>query len=353
MISHILDARGPALPSVIPSVVVLVRLGSGEEVLRCIGGAGAPAAADQDTVFQVMSISKPVTAFGALRLAHLGQLDLDAPVVDLLKSWTFPPDRTSGFDPRAITVRRILCHAAGLNVHGYGWVEPGASHPTPADLLDGRGWPDIPLQLVGAPGALALYSGGGYLLLQQVIEDVTGRPFAAVMRESVFEPLGMTRSTFDHADSILADLATRHDDQGSPLPPARIAAAAVSGLYSTARDLTRFLTALSPGPDARPPGSGLISPQAAEQMTSTQATDAQGRGWSLGFYMLQFPAGTIFHHGGLKTGWWSQIDGVAGAGHTIVTLTNGDASDVHVKPIVAELRQLLLAGSGSKSSTTP
>jgi CubicO group peptidase (beta-lactamase class C family) len=339
-VAALLDTALPALPPSVPGGIVLVRLAGGEEVRRGFGSRGARGhapAPDEDTVFQVLSISKPVSAMGALRLAHAGVLDLDAPVVDLVRSWTLPADRAAGFDPRRITLRRLLCHAAGLNVHGYDWLEPGAPRPATAELLDGAGNPHKQLRVIAPPGIHALYSGGGYTLLQQVIEDVTGRPFARVMHDTVFAPLGMTRSTFDDSHPALASLATPHDGAGGPLPVRRAAAVACSGLNSTARDLTRFLGALSPA-DA----GGPLPADLAAMMTGTQARDAQGRGWSAGFYMLEFERGTIFHHGGLKSGWWSQIDGVAGAGHSMVALTNGDASDEHVKPILAELRQLLL-----------
>lgn len=308
-------------------------------MVRCYGGATV------DTVFQVLSISKPVVALGALRLAHGGVLGLDVPVTDVLRSWSIPQPRCGGFDPQGITVRRILCHAAGLNIHGYDWRAPGAPRPTAAELLDGMGDPNNQLRIVGPPGGAALYSGGGYTLLQQVVEDATGRGFAAVMREAVLEPLGMTRSTFDDDDPILAGLAERHDAAGRPLGRARIAATASSGLHTTARDLTRFLAALQPGPRGEPPGRGLITPEMAAGMTGVQAVDAGGRGWSLGFYMLEYPAGKAFHHGGFKSGWWSQIDGVVGKGHTMVVMTNSDASDEHVKPIVGDLRQMLIRGS--------
>ncbi len=340
-VAELLDSRCAALPGCIADVVILVGLPGGNEVLRCFAGAGRSAAADEHAPFQVMSISKPVAAFGALRLAHLGVIDLDAPVVDLLRTWTFPPDRTGGFDPRGITVRRILCHAAGLNIHGYDWA-PLGDLPSASQLLDGLGDPNNALRIIAEPGARALYSGGGYTLLQQIIEDVTGRGYADVMRDTVLAPLGMTRSTFDASDPLVAGAAMRHDAEGQPLPPARIAALACSGLYSTSRDLTRFLRAVH---DAREnSGAGLIPPEAAAAMQSTQTLDAHGRGWSLGFYMLSYDRGDIFHHGGLKQGWWSQIDGVAGRGQTIVTLTSGDSSEVHIKPIIADLRQLLLEG---------
>lgn len=347
-VADLLDRRLGQAPRTIPGAVFLIRLAGGHQVLRRVAAPGA-APVNEHTIFQVMSISKPVVTFAALRLGHLGVLDLDAPVESLLRSWSLPAERTRGLDFGAVTIRRILCHAAGLSVHGYGWVEAGAPRPTPAQLLDGIDGPEYQVRLIHPPGTRAQYSGGGYTLLQQAIEDVTGRPFAAVIQDTVLGPLGMARSTFDDGSPLLASLATRHDAQGLPLPPARIASPAATGLYSCAADLSRFLAALLPGPRGEPPGRGLIHHADALAMTSTQAADAVGRRWALGFYLLRHPGETIFHHGGLKTGWWSQIDGFAQAGHTMVTLTNGDAADEHVKPILADIRELLLSGRAGQT----
>ena len=151
-----------------------------------------------DTVFQVGSISKPVTAWGVMRLVQQGKLDLDAPVDRYLTRWHLPP---SPFDADGVTIRRLLSHSAGLNSQDY---SPIATRPLPSleQSLSGesggvnarRGSDDVRITM--APGQQHSYSNGGYTLLQLAIEEVTGEPFARYMQREVLDPLGMTHSSF-------------------------------------------------------------------------------------------------------------------------------------------------------------
>ena len=147
-----------------------------------------------DTVFQVGSISKPVTAWGVMRLVQQGKLDLDAPVDRYLTRWHLPP---APFDADGVTIRRLLNHSAGLNSQDY---SPIATRPLPSleQSLSGesggvnarRGSDDVRITMT--PGQQRSYSNGGYTLLQLAIEEVTGEPFARYMQREVLDPLGMT-----------------------------------------------------------------------------------------------------------------------------------------------------------------
>jgi CubicO group peptidase (beta-lactamase class C family) len=145
------------------------------------------------TRFQAASLSKPVTAWGVLRLVETGQIGLDEPVVGRLRRWRPPP---SPFDADGITVRRLLSHTAGLLVHGY--VGQPSDRPLPpiAASLSGETGDGFPVEPLEAPGRGWLYSGGGYSLLQLLIEELTGRPFADYMQTGVLGPavvrLGLT-----------------------------------------------------------------------------------------------------------------------------------------------------------------
>jgi CubicO group peptidase (beta-lactamase class C family) len=134
------------------------------------------------TRFQAASVSKPVTAWGVLRLVEQGRIDLDVPVVGHLRRWRPPP---SPFRVDGITVRRQLSHTAGLSVHGY--VGQTLDRPLPAieaSLAD-EGGASFPVELLDPPGRRWLYSGGGYSVLQLLVEELTSRPFADVMQTEV------------------------------------------------------------------------------------------------------------------------------------------------------------------------
>ena len=188
------------------------------------------------TRFQAASLSKPVTAWGVLRLVESGRIRLDEPVVGHLRRWRLPPSR---FNADGLTVRRLLSHTAGLSVHGY--VGQRADRPLPsiAASLSGETGDSFPVELLEPPGRRWLYSGGGYSLLQLLAEELTGRPFADYMQAEVLGPLGMTASSFRW--SRTAETARPHDAGGGRLPDFVFAEQAAAGLVTTAPDLARFL----------------------------------------------------------------------------------------------------------------
>ncbi|WP_425884702.1 serine hydrolase domain-containing protein [Micromonospora sp. DT81.3] len=120
-----------------------------------------------DTVFQVGSISKTLTAWGVMHLVETGQISLDAPVESYLTRWAFPP---SAYDSSDVTVSRVLSHTAGLNrVDGYPL--PG-DQPLPSleDHLDGNNGGGQSLRIDLEPGQQFNYSNAGYTLLQLMMK---------------------------------------------------------------------------------------------------------------------------------------------------------------------------------------
>ncbi len=344
-VARIIDGRAPQLMTAhnVPGLSILVTLSDGSTIERALGVANVSTGAPMTTesVFQLMSISKPVTAFGVLRLAERGVLDLDAPVSTYLRSWTLPHDRRNGHDFEQVTLRRLLSHTAGFNVHGFLWTSPGAPSPTTIQLLDGIEGPDFVLRLIHAPGERLLYSGGGYTLIQCVVEDVTGRAFADVIRDEVLEPMGMTSSSYAATPEVLARLATRHDAEGRPLPRMLCSAHAPTGLYSTPRDLTRIWSAMFAGARGEAPGRDVLSPGSARLMTTPQTDPGADRVTGLGFFLWPRRTDMVFSHSGFKQGWWSQVDGLLHRRAVIAVCGNGEAGKACVMTLCAEIRQLL------------
>ena len=147
-----------------------------------------------DTLFQAGSISKSLTAWGILHLVDEGRLLLDDPVGKYLTKWKLS---NSEFNNNEVTIRRLLSHTAGLSPHkGYLGVAPGKHLDSIEESLSGKGWLNEPVEVTNKPGSETIYSGGGYTILQLVIEEVTGIPFDRYMEEQIMKPLGMKSSSF-------------------------------------------------------------------------------------------------------------------------------------------------------------
>ena len=282
------------------------------------------------TRFQAASLSKPVTAWGVLRLVESGRIGLDEPIIGRLRRWRPPP---SPFDTDGVTVRRLLSHTAGLSVHGYVGQTPDRPLASVASSLSGETGDGFPVELLEAPGRGWLYSGGGYSLLQLLVEELTGRPFADYMQTEVLEPLGMTASSFRW--SRTAHTARPHDTDGRPLPDFAFAEQAAAGLVTTAPDLACFLGAALAGPGGEPPGRGVLSP-AGVRLALTAAPATDGR-WGLGYGLGLTPSGDLLaYHEGANRGWRAGLALLPDRGAGIAVLANGDAGSGPIDAVVQQ-----------------
>jgi CubicO group peptidase (beta-lactamase class C family) len=272
-------------------------------------------------------LSKWITAWGVMTLVETGKLDLDKPVSVYLKRWKLPPSK---FDNERVTVRRLLSHTAGLTDGlGYAGFAPGqplqmleASLTQAADASPGR---DGRTRVGIEPGTEFRYSGGGYTLLQLLIEDVSGQSFADYMNTIVLVPLGMTHSTFVLQDET--DVADIFDERGRPATHFRFTAQAAASLYTTSTDLTRFLQAHIPGPNGEPAGRSVLRPQTLDEMRRPHAAQFGIDIWGLGtiLYAPNKSGGFVIGHDGsnepaINTA--ARIDPASGDG--IVVLESGN-----------------------------
>ena len=293
------------------------------------------------TVFQAASISKVVSAAVVLRLVQDGVLDLDEPVSRRLTRWRLPE---SEFDSDKVTLRRILSHTAGLSVPGYlGFLPDQPVQTLEASLASASDADDRGVAMILPPGEKWAYSGGGYTLMELLVEEVTGRPFAQVARELVLEPLGMGLSSFGDDPRLRGHKSRSYTADGIAVPERHFAALAAAGLWATAGDLGRFavgLTAGGPEEGGRGPRLGLersflqdmLSPQPGAESGLVFA----GSRWGLGLGLVDLPGGQgvlAFHPGDNLPAWHSLL--VFLPGHEpggsqtrgFAILTNGEHGD--------------------------
>jgi CubicO group peptidase (beta-lactamase class C family) len=305
----------------VPGVSIAVISSGRASWARAYGVAeeGSSPRVNVETLFQAGSISKAVTAVGAMRLVERGTLSLDGDVNSRLKSWKVPQGPRAGSPPA--TLRTLLNHTAGLNVPSFGGYPPGAPVPTVLQIL--RGEPPANTPPVAVEGTFGewSYSGGGTMVVQQLMTDATGQDFASLMQRLVLEPAKMGRSTFDHVSAERAGNAAAGHTANGPLPGRwrTYPELAAAGLWSTPSDLAQFGVALlrSLVPGGRKP---LLSQASLREML----VPGQGA-WGLGFFISGTGDSLVFGHDGSTSGFTSRILLRAATRDGVVVMTNGES----------------------------
>lgn len=283
--------------------------------------------ATPQTLFQAASISKPVAASGALALVDEGVLALDENVNAKLRAWKVPP---SSFQ-QAVTLRRLLSHTAGLTVHGFPGYPPGylttGAVPTGVQILQGVPPSNTgPIRVDVEPGSQWRYSGGGYVVLQTLMSDVTGKPFPELMRDRVLTRAGMRTSTYEQPlpASLRPLAATAYRGDGKPvegkhhLHPEMAAA----GLWTTPTELASWVLALDQ----------ILTPATREAMFTTEKG-----GFGLGIAVQGRRRNLKVSHGGSNVGFRCTLVFYPRRGEGVVVMTNSDQGSSLTTQIVHAL----------------
>ena len=234
------------------------------------------------TVFEAASLSKPVFAYAVMTLVDSGRFDLDKPLNQYL-----PGDYDVGPDQRLglITARRVLSHTTGFP----NW----------------RGQ-DKTLKIYFTPGEKFSYSGEGFVYLSKVIEHCTGESFNDFMKRTVFEPLGMSSSSYVWQPAYDTLKTARHNTLGQPGWQNKPSVAnAAASLHTTAEDYGRFVAAILKG-------TGLKKETLKQMLTAQIKVDeggsnttgrpanklSQNLSWGLGWGLQSTADGVSFWHWG-------------------------------------------------------
>lgn len=262
--------------------------------------------------FNIGSISKMFTAWGIMKLVEEGKVNLDAPVSNYVKRWSIP---NSEFNASKVTIRRILNHSAGLTVHGYNGYNTKKEVPTLINSLNGTKNSNEKVALFVEPGTKWKYSGGGYSILQLLIEEVTGDSFDKFMNKNIFKPLKMKNTSFTINKKVLKKSAKAYDENQKMIPLRHFAAKAAAGLHTTLEDLILFAKATLNN-------NKVLSNKSIKSMT--KATKVSRGDYGFGYMIMnRFGNFTLTGHGGSNEGWHSgfMLDLKSKSG--IIILTNG------------------------------
>jgi CubicO group peptidase (beta-lactamase class C family) len=281
------------------------------------------------TLFQAASISKPVSAMGALVLVEDGKLSLDGDINKYLKSWKVPANEYTAKAP--VTLEGLLSHTAGLTVHGFPGYGGGATVPAVNQILDGAAPANTgAVRVTLAPGTQFRYSGGGYTIAQLAMTDVTGQPFPALMQRLVLGPLAMKESTYDQPlpAARLAEAAVGYRIDGKAVDGKRhvYPEMAAAGLWTTPSDLARFAIGLQKMLHG---GKGPLSQKMAENMITPRK-----EGYALGLGINEEGRARYFEHGGSNEGFRSLLVVSENRGYGVVVMTNNDNGTPLMQEIV-------------------
>jgi len=277
------------------------------------------------TLFQAASLGKPVVAVAALHHVETGDLALDRDVNEYLRSWQLPDNEFTAVEK--VTLRRLLSHCAGVTVGGFRGYARGEAVPSLQQILDGeRPANSSPIRVDMVPGTRQRYSGGGYMIVQQLLEDVVGQGLSNIMKNSVIEPWGMLAATFESPlpEHLRPSAASGHRADGSPIPgrwhtyPEMGSGAS---MWATPSDLAQFAVHLMRSYVGQ--SDEVLSHEMAIQMLTPQI-DNRGLGPVLGndgsdrYY---------FMHPGANDGFKSVMVAYPLRGQGVVIMTNGDNGD--------------------------
>lgn len=228
-----------------------------------------------DSLFQVGSITKSLTATLIMQAAEEGLLDIDAPV----SAYIAAPLGTGAHSGR-FTARQLMAHTSGLD--GDLFTDTGRDDDALAKYMALC----AELEFLAPPGRLYNYCNAGYAILGRLLEIVRGKTYDLVLRDHLLTPLGAARSTTFPEEAVFARTAVGHVEgpEGKPvlappIPLARALGPAGFSLYSNVEDLIGYAR-------AHMEGSGPVSPRIAQRMRAPHAELPEGR-WGLGWKLVR------------------------------------------------------------------
>jgi len=289
--------------------------------------------ADEDSVFQIGSITKTWTATLIMQLVDEGLLDLDAPVRETVPDFAIGDDRAAS----TITTRQLLSHVSGFE--GDLFNDTGVGDDAVEKYLATIA--DAP-QLF-APGERFSYNNAAFVVLGRIIEVLRGQTYDQALHAHLARPLGLTHVATDASQAIMFRAALGHvpsEEGGEPVPApvwnlVRSNAPAGSMLAMTPRDLLGFAGMHIAGGVA-PDGTRILSAQsvAAMQERHVDLPDlgVLGNAWGLGWEIFDWAGGPVYGHDGGTIGQNAFLRFVPSAGVAVVLLTNGgDTVDLYYR----------------------
>jgi CubicO group peptidase (beta-lactamase class C family) len=276
-----------------------------------------------ETIFNIGSISKLVSAWGFMQLTEKDLIKLDDPVDEYLTRWHLPESK---FDRSKVTLRRILSHTAGLSVHGYGGSDQGISLLGLEESLNGKTKRNgETVHLISEPGTKWDYSGGGYTLAQLLLEERTNQSFATYMKNNIFLPLGMKNTNYEWTIEMMATSATAYDENGNPIKNRIFTEKAAAGLQTTIKDLAHFAElSINRNPKQL---NKVLKPSTIKLMETPVLPSSKEGESGLGYRFMNYEGFRTIGHTGENVGWSAALFLDLPTKSGIIVLCNGSNGD--------------------------
>jgi CubicO group peptidase (beta-lactamase class C family) len=273
---------------------------------------------DINTLFQAGSISKPLAALSALKLIENDSLELNKDVNYYLKEWQVPESKFTKTEK--VTLEKLLTHTAGMTVHGFPGYQQADEFPEIIDVLNGNG-NTAKILVDTIPGSIWRYSGGGYTVMEKVVEDVSGMSLDEYMTKNILIPIGMKNSTFQQpiTKEWQNNISAAYDGNGVIIKGLwnNYPEQAAAGLWTTASDLALYCIEIQEINQGKE--DGVLTRKTVDKMLTKHKND-----WGLGPSLQNQKDSLIFGHGGKNAGFTNDMKAYAYQGNAIVVMTNAD-----------------------------
>ena len=256
---------------------------------------------DVNTIFQAASISKPFTAYATMKLVQENKVELNKDINTYLKTWKLVDNNLA--ETKKVTFKNLLSHNAGTTIHGFPGYKPSDTLPTLDQILNGVSPANTNKVIVDIePETVNIYSGGGYIVVQKALIDITGKPFEEFMQNQVLHPLDLQNSFFSPkalTKEQKLNATAGHYSDGSKISGNRhiYPEMAAAGLWSTAEDLAKFSVEIQ---KTLKGNSGKILTKQYAQMMMTPVLNGE---YNIGFGNEEYNGEPFFEHAGGNEGY--------------------------------------------------
>ena len=256
---------------------------------------------DVNTIFQAASISKPFTAYATMKLVQENKVELNKDINTYLKTWKLVDNNLA--ETKKVTFKNLLSHNAGTTIHGFPGYKPSDTLPTLDQILNGVSPANTNKVIVDIePETVNIYSGGGYIVVQKALIDITGKPFEEFMQNQVLHPLDLQNSFFSPkalTKEQKLNATAGHYSDGSKISGNRhiYPEMAAAGLWTTAEDLAKFAVEIQ---KTLKGNSGNILTKQYTQMMMTPVLNGE---CNIGFGNEEYNGEPFFEHAGGNEGY--------------------------------------------------